>query len=79
MNNPRVSRFWDIFIEKLKTYENRPDIAWWSVRHAERYIKTFPDQRLATHTPQILEQYLQEKGRTFRDHAIPLVTPVFPT
>ncbi len=66
MNDPRVSRFWDIFVEKLKTYETRPDLARWYVRHAEQYIKAFPEQRLAIHTPQILEQYLQEKGRNSR-------------
>ena len=66
MSNPRVSRFWDIFIEKLKTRENRPDLVRWSVRHAEQYIKAFPDQRLAAHTPQILEQYLQEKAAPSR-------------
>ncbi len=55
-----------IFVEKLKTCETTSDLARWYVRHAERYIKAFPEQRLATHTPQILEQYLQEKGRNSR-------------
>ena len=66
MKDPGVSCFLGIFVEKLEACETRSDLARWHVRHAEQYIKAFPEQRLATHTPQILEQYLQEKGRNPR-------------
>jgi len=66
MSDPNISRFWGVFIEKLKPYQVKPNHTRWYVRHAEEYIKAYPDQRLATHTPQILEQYLQEKGRNSR-------------
>ena len=66
MSDPNISRFWAVFIEKLKPYQVKPNHARWHVRHAEEYVKAYPDQGLATHAPQILEQYLQEKGRNSR-------------
>ena len=63
MDNRFISRFWENYIAKLKTYGIKPKGARWYVRHAEQYIRTFPDRRLATHTVQDVEQYLQDKGR----------------
>lgn len=66
METQMISRFWEKYIEKLEPYQVKPDVARWYVRHAEQYIKAFPDQRLATHTTQNIEQYLQDKGRNKR-------------
>ncbi|MDZ7660848.1 integron integrase [Thiohalophilus sp.] len=63
MDNPSVSRFWDNYIEKTKTYNIKPKVARWYVRHAEQYIKAHPNQRLGSHTPREVEEYLRDKGR----------------
>ena len=63
MNNRFISRFWKTYIVKLNTYGIKPKGARWYIRHAEQYLRTFPDRRLATHTVQDVEQYLQDKGR----------------
>ena len=63
MDNRFISRFWENYIVKLNTYGVKPKGARWYVRHAEQYLRTFPDRRLATHTVQDVEQYLQDKGR----------------
>jgi integron integrase len=66
MDNPSVSRFWDNYIYKTKTYNIKPKVARWYVRHAEQYIKAHPNQRLASHSQHEIEQYLREKGRNPR-------------
>lgn len=63
MEDQSVTRFWDNFIEKLRAYQVKPDVARWYVRHAELYIKAYPERRLAIHSPQNVEQYLKDKGR----------------
>ena len=63
MDNCFISRFWENYIVKLNTYGVKPKGARWYVRHAEQYLRTFPDWCLATHTVQDVEQYLQDKGR----------------
>lgn len=54
-----VARFWDLFIEKSKTYGIRPAAVKWHVRYAEQYIKAHPDERLATHTPAHVDNFLR--------------------
>ena len=66
MDNPFVSRFWDNYIYKTKAYNIKPKVARWYVRHAEQYIKAHPNQRLGSHTPREIEEYLREKGRNPR-------------
>ena len=56
------SRFWDKFINKTTSYNIKPNVARWYVRHAETYIKSI-NKRLATHTVADIEIYLSEKGR----------------
>ena len=63
MDEQNIARFWDNFIEKLKPYSVKHDVVRWHVRHAEDYIKAHTDDRLADHSPQFVEKYLQEKGR----------------
>jgi integron integrase len=66
METQKISQFWEKYIEKLKPYQVKPDVVRWYVRHAEHYIKSFPEQRLTTHSPQMVEGYLQDKGRNSR-------------
>ena len=66
MDNPSVSRFWDNYIEKTIAYNIKPKVARWYVRHAEQYIKAYPNRRLGSHTPREIEQYLRDKGRNPR-------------
>lgn len=63
MNENSISRFWDNFIEKTKTYGVKPATVRWHVRRAEEYIKAHSERRLAEHTVQEITAYLQEKGR----------------
>ncbi|MFO7602305.1 MAG: hypothetical protein R6X06_00655 [Gammaproteobacteria bacterium] len=43
MNDDKIARFWDIFIEKTKCYGIKDRAVRWHVRHAERYIKAHSD------------------------------------
>lgn len=63
MKQDTISRFWDNYIEKTKTYGLKPATVRWHVKRAEEYIKAHPEQRLAEHTDQEITAYLQEKGR----------------
>jgi len=66
MDESRVSRFWDNYIEKAKAYQLKASAMRWHVLHAEAYIKAHPGHRLATHTPSMVDAYLNAKGRTGR-------------
>ena len=63
MDDHFISRFWEKYIVKLKTYGIKPNMVHWHVNHVAQYIHAFPDRRLATHTVQDVEHYLQDKGR----------------
>lgn len=63
MQAESVTRFWDNFISKTKSYGVKPTAVRWYVRHAEEYIKTHPEHRLSDHTGREIEQYLRNKGR----------------
>ena len=62
MTDQSVSRFWDNFIYKTKSYGIKPESARWYVRHAERYIKARSNARLVEHTAHDVENFLQSKG-----------------
>jgi len=63
MNDQSISRFWDNYILKTESYGVKPEVIRWYVRHAETYIKAYSGQRLATHTREMVEKYLRDKGR----------------
>jgi len=63
MNDDNIARFWDNFINKSKGYGLKGEALRWSVRHAERYIKAHEGLRLAEHTPQQVEAYLDILSR----------------
>lgn len=65
MHDQSVSRFWEKFIRKTKSYAIKSEVARWYVRHAEAYIKAH-DKKLALHTAQDIEKYLNAKGRNPR-------------
>lgn len=58
-----VSRFWDKYIDKTKSYNVKDKAVRWYVRHAEEYIKAHPDHRLRSHTAEMVTAYLKNKGR----------------
>lgn len=64
MEDKTVSRFWDNYITKTKSYRIKPDNARYYVRHVEAYIKAYPNKRLALHTTTDVEHYLKTKGRS---------------
>ncbi len=61
----RISRFWDKFTDKTIAYGVKKDNVRWYVKHAELYIKS-QNTRLALHTPQTIDNYLEVKGRNTR-------------
>ncbi len=58
----QISRFWDKFTDKTIAYGVKEKNIRWYVGHVERYIKS-QTMRLASHTPQTIDKYLEEKGR----------------
>lgn len=63
MDNSTISRFWENYTHKLGSYNIKPGVRDWYVRHAQHYIAAQPERRLTTHTAADLEKYLQDKGR----------------
>ena len=57
-------QFWTKFIAKLseKGIKNN-EVLRWHVLRAEQYIKAFPGKRLAEHTVEDVNRYLQDAGR----------------
>jgi integron integrase len=66
MQKEKISRFWDNYVQKTKSYNLPGGSVRWYVKHAERYIKAHPGRRLAHHTAQNLSDYLNDLGRTGR-------------
>jgi len=58
MNNSDIEKFWDKYIEKTKSYRVPTNHIRWYVIRCEKYIKTFPEKRLTTHSAEDLENYL---------------------
>jgi len=63
MADQSISRFWDIYIDKTKSYNIKPKACRWYVRDAEIYIKAYSNLRLSRHLPQHVDSYLKNKGR----------------
>ena len=70
-----IERFWDRYLELLHNQGIKPSADRWYVIHAERYIKSFPDKKLADHGPQEVTGYLQQLGRTRRFRDRPRFSP----
>ena len=66
MIDQSISQFWDKYINKAKTYNIKESAIRWHVRHAETYIKSHKNKRLAEHLQGDLETYLKNKGRSTR-------------
>ncbi len=63
MKDQSISRFWDKFSKKSMRYGVKADAVRWMVRHAEGYIKYYPDDRLASHRAEFVTKYLNDKCR----------------
>jgi len=63
MSDNSISRFWDQYISKTMTYGIKKTSVRWYVRYAEAYIKAHGDTKLAQHTADHVEQYLNTKCR----------------
>ena len=66
MDDQAIARFWENYLEKLESYGVKSAVLRGHVLYAEQYIKAIPGRRLAAHTAQDIEQYLQDKGRNAR-------------
>ena len=66
MSGESVSRFWEKFIEKTKSYGAKDKAQKWYVRHAEAYIKAHSGTRLTDHSADQVSAWLTEKGRNTR-------------
>lgn len=63
MKDQSVSRFWDKFSKKSKNYGVKVDSILWMVKHAENYIRHYPNDKLVEHSADFVTQYLKEKYR----------------
>ncbi len=63
MTDDTITRFWDNFIIKSKSYGIKDSAVRWHVLHAEGYIKAHSTERLFEHTPQHVDKYLHEMGQ----------------
>jgi integron integrase len=63
MDDSAISRFWENYTSKLESYNIKPAVRQWYVRHAQHYIAANQERRLASHSETDLEKYLQDKGR----------------
>ncbi len=61
MTDVSVSRFWDKYIDKTKTYNVRQGASRWYVKHAEAYIQFHKERKVSTHTPEDVESFLTYK------------------
>lgn len=66
MVDQSVSHFWNKYTLKTSIYNIKDDAVKWYVRYAENYIKAHKDKRLSLHTPQDIEKYLKNQGRSLR-------------
>ena len=66
MNDHSIAHFWDKYIEKTKSYGIKDKAVRWHVKHAENYIKAHSDIRLVEHSAEQIDQYFQEKSRSYR-------------
>jgi hypothetical protein len=57
-------RFWDRYIKRLHEQGVKPPSDQWHVFRAERFIKAFPDKRLAEITAGEVGDYLARLGAT---------------
>jgi len=62
MKDEQISRFWDKYIEKTKSYGVQDKVIRWYVLRVEDYIKRHADTRLALHSDNVLEHYLNDLG-----------------
>ena len=56
-----VERFWDKFIDSVRKIGAKESALRWYVRHAEQYLKAFPDKRLNLHTCEDVSGYLNRQ------------------
>ncbi len=61
-----VERFWDKFVDLARKNGVKETAMHWHVRHAEAYLKAFPDKRLGHHTRDDVNGYLQQSGELDR-------------
>ena len=60
---PAIQRFWDKYIILLEKQGIKPAQHRWYVRHIERYISYYSNQKLATHASEQVISYLHKLGR----------------
>jgi len=61
-----IDRFWDQFIERAKKNGVKQTAVRWYVLRAEQYLKAFPEKRLAAHSTEDVNGYLEMAGRIDR-------------
>lgn len=65
MHDQSVSRYWEKIINKTKSYDIKPEVIRCYVHHTESCIKAHKS-KLALHTAQDVEKYINDKGRNNR-------------
>ncbi len=58
-----VARFWGRYIEYIQKQGVKKTACRWYVKRVEQYIQVYPNQKLATHTPALIAQFVEGEGR----------------
>ncbi|MBK1721104.1 integron integrase [Thiocystis violacea] len=61
-----IERFWERFLDLARNRGAKDSALPWYVRHAETYLRAFPEKRLAMHSAQDVAGYLERVGRLDR-------------
>jgi len=62
--DPRVTRFWQRYMDVLELFRVAQKRRPWYRRHVEGFIRDSPTERLASHTPETLASWLERQGRS---------------
>lgn len=58
-----TTRFWDRYIKYVQKQGVKGTACRWYVKRVEQYLHAYPDQKLTTHTPELITQFLEGEGR----------------
>ncbi len=58
---------WDSYIEFIQKQGVKGYAGHWYVKRVEQYTRTYSDQKLLTHAPELVTRFLENEGRDTMD------------
>ena len=55
--------FWDRYTKFIQKQGVRGNVCRWYIKRVKRYTQAYPDQKLLTHTPELVTRFLEDEGR----------------